>query len=109
MLTRLNRRITDNIRNDLLNTSSQTCSLQVDRVASFHRLEQVSANLRKWQRPALAYSPLGKQRQKESDVAEVPETQLKAQNPATSRSQKALRGYWHTAVQQKLPKPLCYS
>ena len=65
MLTRVNGSITDDIRNDLLNFRSQTCSLQVDRVASFHCLEQVSANLRKRQRSALAYSPLGKQRQKE--------------------------------------------
>lgn len=65
MLTWVNGRITDNIRNYLLNFGRQTCSLQVDRVASFHRLEQVSANLRKTQRSALTYSPLGKQRQKE--------------------------------------------
>lgn len=104
MLTRVNGRITDNVRNDLLNVRSQTCSLQVDRVASFHRLEQVSANLGNRQRSALTYNTLGKQRQKELRWQKCLKYKLKAQNLATSHSQKAIRGYWHIAVQRSSPK-----
>lgn len=105
MLTRVNGRISDNIRNDLSSFRSQTCSLQVDRVASFHRLDQVSANLRKGQRSALAYSPLGKQKQKESTWQKY---NRKLKNPSTSHSQKANQGILaHSSA--KLPKPLGYS
>lgn len=65
MLTGVDGRITDNVRNHLLNVGSQTCALQVQRVASFQRLEQVRADLRNRQRPRLADGALGKHRQKE--------------------------------------------
>lgn len=59
LLTRVDGRTTDNLGNDLLNFRSQTSSLQVDRVASSHCLEQVGTDLIKRQRPALTDSPLG--------------------------------------------------
>lgn len=97
----------DNIRNDLFNFRSQTCSLQVDRIASFHRLEQVSANLRKRKRSGLTYSPLGKQRQKELRWQKHSEIQLKAQSLAMSHVQKAT-GETVTAVQQPLTPQALY-
>lgn len=94
MLTWVNRRITDNIRNDLLNFRSQTCSLQVDRIASFHRPEQVSANLSKRKRSGLTDSPLGKQRKRKLRWQECLKYNSK---PGKFPCPKINQGYQHIA------------